>query len=153
MQNNPVCTDSIDSIGHEIKAINHILQRKMLSSASNAGVDKVTLMHGWIIGYLYEHRDTDVFQKDLEAEFAISRSTVTNILQLMERKGYIERMSIKTDARLKKIILTPKGLEINNIIRNTIIEYENSFDDILDDEERKTFLHLIRKLRLGLQNS
>ena len=125
----------------------------MLSSASNAGIDNVTLMHGWIIGYLYEHRDTDVFQKDLEAEFAISRSTVTNILQLMERKGYIERMSVQTDARLKKIILTPKGLEINNIIRDTIIEYENSFDDILDDEERKTFLHLIRKLRLGLQNS
>ena len=153
MQNNPVCTDSIDSIGHEIKAINHILQRKMLSAASKAGVDKVTLMHGWIIGYLYEHRNTDVFQKDLESAFEISRSTVTSILQLMERKGYIERLSVQSDARLKKIILTPIGLDINNIIRNTIMEHEKSFEDILDDEERKTFLHLIRKLRLGLQNS
>ena len=33
-----------------------------------------------------------VFQRDIEREFSITRSTVTNILQLMERKGYIQRV-------------------------------------------------------------
>ena len=51
-----------DSIGHEIKVLNHVLQRKLIYSAKDKGVDKLTLMHGWIIAYLYDHRDEDVYQ-------------------------------------------------------------------------------------------
>ena len=56
--------------------------------------------------HLYRHREEQVFQRDIEREFSITRSTVTNILQLMERKGYIERRSVPQDARLKKLVLT-----------------------------------------------
>ena len=80
-----------ESIGHEIKAIDHLMQRKMIMTASKSGLDKVTIMHGWIIGYLILNLDRDIYQKDIESEFAISRSTVTNILKLMEKKGYIKR--------------------------------------------------------------
>lgn len=142
-----------ESIGHEIKAVNHILQRKLLAAASDAGVDKITIMHGWIIGYLCNHANSDVFQKDLEAEFAISRSTVTNILKLMEKKGYIERISVESDARLKKIIVTEKGIGINNILEKTIEENEKRVVSIFTDDERQTFLCLIDKLRKGLENS
>ena len=41
---------------------------------------------------------------------SITRSTVTNILQLMERKGYIERRSVPQDARLKQLVLTEEGI-------------------------------------------
>ena len=69
-----------DSIGHEIKVLNQVLQRKLIYSAKDKGVDKLTLMHGWIIAYLYDHRDEDVYQKDIENAFSIARSTVTSIL-------------------------------------------------------------------------
>ena len=72
-----------DSIGHEIKVLNQVLQRKLIYSAKDKGVDKLTLMHGWIIAYLYDHRDEDVYQKDIENAFSIARSTVTSILKLM----------------------------------------------------------------------
>lgn len=42
-----------------------------------------------------------IFQKDLETEFCIGRSTVTNILNLMEKKGFVRRESVSYDARLK----------------------------------------------------
>ncbi len=51
-----------------------------------------------------------MFQRDIEREFSITRSTVTNILQLMERKGYIERRSVPQDARLKQLVLTEEGI-------------------------------------------
>lgn len=143
----------IDSIGHEIKAIDHLLQRKMLSSASKSGVDKVTIMHGWIIGYLYRNIDNDIFQKDIESEFAISRSTVTSILNLMEKKSYIVRKSVKSDARLKKIILTKNGIEIFKVIQNAIAENEKTLNSLLSEEERLTLLSLIRKLRKNLEQS
>lgn len=143
----------IDSIGHEIKAIDHLMQRKMYSNATNAGIDKVTIMHGWIIGYLYENRNNNIFQKDIESAFSISRSTVTNIVKLMEKKGYIQRVSVDNDARLKKLILTEKGMELNSVIRETVIENENRLNSILSQEEKDTFLSLIRKLRKGLENN
>ena len=34
-----------DSIGHEIKVLNQVLQRKLIYSAKDKGVDKLTLMH------------------------------------------------------------------------------------------------------------
>lgn len=143
----------IDSIGHELKAINHLMQRKMLSSATAAGIDKVTIMHGWIISYLYDNQHTNVFQKDIESVFSISRSTVTNILKLMEKKEYIKRVSVDSDARLKKIILTDKGKEINVLLKQAIIDNENRFNSILTQDEKDTFLSLIRKLRSGLENT
>ena len=70
--------------------------------ARERGVDELTAMHGWILGYLCRNEHKDIFQKDIEAEFKICRSTVTNILKLMEKKGYIKRESVPYDARLKK---------------------------------------------------
>ena len=142
-----------DLIGHEIKAINQVIQRKIFSSVANAGIDKITVMHGWIMEYPYKNRKRDVYQKDIESEFAISRSTVTNIVKLMEKKGYIKRASVESDARLKKIILTDKGIETYKLIRQTIIDDENRFNSLLTDEERNTFFDLIRKLRSGIENS
>lgn len=140
-----------DSIGHEIKAINQIVQRQMIASAAKAGLDRVTVMHGWIIAYLFARKNKDVFQKDIETEFAISRSTVTNILKLMEKKGYIKRVSVESDARLKKIELTDIGLDINNKIRDTVIENENRLNSALTDNEREQLINLIKKLRRNLK--
>ncbi|MGN0500865.1 MAG: MarR family winged helix-turn-helix transcriptional regulator [Ruminococcus sp.] len=139
-----------DAIGHEIKAVNHIIHRKMLESAVKNGVDKVTIMHGWIIAYLYNNQDKDIFQKNLEREFSISRSSVTNILQLMEKKGYIKRVSVENDARLKKIVLTEKGISIKNSMDQAIKSNEQEFDSVFTPEEKQTFLFLIRKLRAGI---
>ena len=49
--------------------------------------DEITRKNGWIIGdYLASNRDKDIFQKDIEYNFSIRRSTVSGILQLMEKR-------------------------------------------------------------------
>lgn len=147
------CNSIADSIGHEIKAIDHLMQRKMILTASKSGLDKVTVMHGWIIGYLTHNDDRDIYQKDIESEFAIARSTVTNILKLMEKKGYITRASVASDARLKKIALTDKGKQTGVILEKAVAENEKHFDRLLDADEKETFLRLVKKLRYGLENN
>ena len=148
-----VCDSIAESIGHEIKAIDHLMQRKMFMIASKSGLDKLTVMHGWIIGYLTHNADRDIYQKDIESEFAISRSTVTNILKLMEKKGYITRASVASDARLKKIALTDKGIQTAVMLKKAVEENEKSFDRLLDNDEKETFLRLVKKLRYGLENN
>ena len=58
------------------------------------------------------------FQKDIEQRFAVGRSTVTNLIQLMEKKGFVKRESVKQDARLKKGNPDRKtGLQARNLLK------------------------------------
>lgn len=68
----------------------------------------------------------------------------------MEKKGYIKRESVENDARLKKIVLTEKGMSIKSSIDKAIISNEQEFDSIFTPEEKQTFLFLIRKLKTGI---
>ena len=52
---------------------------------------------------------TDVYQKDIEEEFRIRKSTVTGILKLLEKNGFIRRESVPQDARLKRIVPTARA--------------------------------------------
>ena len=81
------------SICFSLKRVNHIVERGIHTSLAAAGFDEITNMHGWILGFLY-HAQRPVYQKDIESNFGIARSTVTNILQLMEKKGYLTHESV-----------------------------------------------------------
>ena len=100
-------------IGPRVKFLTHAFTRKFLELARAGDVDEVTIMHGQILGYLYRcgQQGQPVYQKDLEETFHITRSSVTGIVQLMERKGYICRRSVPGDARLKELSLTELGTQ------------------------------------------
>ena len=135
----------------QIRRVDNLIFRKINQFARENGVEQATPMHGWIIGYLYRHRDAAVFQRDIEREFSITRSTVTNILQLMERKGYIERRSVPQDARLKQLVLTEEGIRFHE---NTIRSFHQTDDyvaGLLTEEENAELLRLLSKLRDALQ--
>lgn len=135
----------------QIRRVDNLIFRRINQFARANGVEQATPMHGWIIEYLYRHRNTPVFQRDIEREFSITRSTVTNILQLMERKGYIERRSVPQDARLKKLVLTEEGVRFHE---NTILSFKQTDDyvaGLLTEEENAELLRLLNKLRDALK--
>ena len=104
----PCCTpvappwEAPQVIPAQLRRVNNLIFRKIGQIARTNGVEAVTPMHGWIMEYLYRHSETPVFQRDIEREFSITRSTVTNILQLMERKGYITRRSVEQGPLLRQ---------------------------------------------------
>lgn len=139
-----------ERIGFEIRRLDHMLARNLQAHVKTAGIDEVTLMHGWIIRYLYTNQDKDVFQKDIEQYFSIGRSTVTNIIQLMERKGYIARESVEHDARLKKVVLTEKGIRNQEMLEDLVESLDTRLVDGITDEELYVFYSVIEKLKRNL---
>ncbi len=135
-----------ERIGFEIRRLDHMLARNLQAHVKTVGIDEVTLMHGWIIRYLYANRDKDIFQKDIERYFSIGRSTVKNIIQLMEKKGFIVRESVEYDARLKKVILTDKGIQNHESLERLI----ESLGSSLTEEELSVFHSVIGKLTANL---
>lgn len=138
------------TIGFEIKSLNNLINRKMIAYAARNGVDELTVMHGWILGYLYDNQEKDIFQRDLETEFCIARSTVTGILKLMEKKGYIVRESVPQDARLKKLTLTELGRQMNEKNRHSIDSMDEDLVSCFTQEEIEEFFLLMKKLKESL---
>ncbi len=86
------CHQSLERfLGRQIKVLNHAFGRRIREESSARGLDELTIMHGRILGYLKYNQDRDVFQKDIEEAFNITRSSVTGVVKLMEQKGYIRR--------------------------------------------------------------
>ncbi len=135
----------------QLRRVDNLILRKVNQMARANDVEQTTPMHGWIMGYLYHRQDEPVFQRDIEREFSITRSTVTNILQLMERKGYIQRQSVPQDARLKQLVLTTEGIRLHEKTVLSLRQTDEFVSSLLTEEENAELLRLLEKLRQGLQ--
>lgn len=131
-------------IGKKILILAHKFKRRIDRDSSKYGV---TSIQGRIISFLYHQgNNRDIFQRDIEAEFNIRRSSVTSVLQLMEKNGLIKRVSVSEDARLKKIILTKEGIEIQKQVHSCIDELEDGLKDEFTDDELDTFVNFVDRL-------
>lgn len=138
-------------IGKKIRNLSNLIRRKVDKELIDRGIE-VTNSQARIIGFVYrESLNRNVYQRDIEEEFDIRRSSVTNILQLLEKNGYITRESVEEDARLKKIVLTKKGIGIHEIVIKGILEVEESLNSIYSKEELNQLLNLLDKLFVDLE--
>lgn len=138
-------------IAFKIHALDNMITRRLVAYGAAMGIDDLTIMNGWIIGYLWRNQDRDVYQRDIEAEFSIARSTVTGIIKLMEKKGFLRRESVASDARLKKLVLTPKGMEIH---RRTVSDFETVEKELsggLTPEELQALEDIFEKLKKNVE--
>lgn len=138
------------NIGFELKTINNLLKRKIENEIS--ANEEMTRNHGYILCFLYQQKEKDIFQKDIEIEFSIRRSTATEILNLMEKNGLIKRMNYKRDARLKKILLTEKGLQMHQQTYNKIQIFEQKLKNNLTKEEIEKFFSILDKIKNNINN-
>ena len=94
----------------EIKAASNIIKRNIdCELLKYKCYEQITASQCKIINYMSVNNGKDIYQRDIEKEFSVRRSTATKTLQLMEKNGLISRMPSKSDGRLKKLILTPKA--------------------------------------------
>ena len=140
-----------EDIGFQIRTLSHLVKRTVDQVAFDEQDDHPTGVQGWILGYLYENQGREIFQRDIQEHFSIRRSTVTGILQLMERNGLITRSSVERDARLKKLELTPRGVELHARVERSIRQVEDRLSQCLTPEEKATFLTICEKIRAHLK--
>ena len=139
-------------LGFEIKTLSNLLKREIGSSRGGKYVANATGTNGFVIGYLAENADRDVFQRDLEKKFSVRRSTMSNIIMRMEKKGFLGRVPVEYDARLKKLILTEKGWEIHATMESAVTDAEKKLTRGLSEEEIELLFSLLGRLRRNLED-
>lgn len=130
-------------IGAEIKALSNLIKRKLDDSQVKKLPECPTGSQGMIIGYVAHHRDKDIFQRDIETEFNIRRSTATGILKLMQQNGLITKESVSHDERLKKIVLTPEAIAVHEEVVQYLAEIERLLVKGLSQEDIDRFFQIV----------
>jgi len=105
---------------------------------------------GRMIGYIYEHQDDGIIQKDLAEVFQRTGASITSMLQGLEKKGYIERRIPKDNERQKNIYVMPKGVALIEDFNRAFAEVEKSITSNLTEEEKDTLLSLLIKVNNSL---
>ena len=137
-------------IGFEIRTLGNLIKR-YFERHKPEEFNQSTGVHGWAIRYFYENRERDIFQRDFEARFSIRRSTATNMLKLMEKNGLIKRESVDYDARLKKIVLTQKAIEIHKKATQNIEMLEKTLNNGITEQELNSFYSVLDKIKANLE--
>ncbi len=145
--------ESDRKLGFEIHKTSRIIKRFADADVTKSYVDKMTGTHGWAVGYFYRNRDKDIFQKDFEQEFNIRRSTASSILSLMEKNDLIRRENVPYDARLKKITLTQKALDIQAVVIEAIDRFEGTMKQGISDEELSVFFSVLDKINKNMERN
>lgn len=114
--------------------------------------DRTVATHGWIIGYLYEQRENDIYQKDLERKFHMAPSSMTTILQSFEHAGYIERVAVSHDARLKKIALTEEGIRFQQNSMENFRRIEKQMIENVPEEQISVFQQVFSQMIENLKD-
>lgn len=156
MQNNSEANNCRpEDVSWQIKQTNQTIKRYMdshIAQMLGEEMSSTTGLHAMVLGYVSHQTrlGQDVYQRDLERQFHISRSTVTGILQLMEQNGLITREPVPQDARLKKLVLTEKAHALHQATHVMILDMEQQMRSGISQADLETTVRVLAQIRTNL---
>lgn len=137
-----------DDVGRLINKISHQLKRQMCFHQEES---ELTNMQKRVLHYiLFQSLRKDIYQKDIEREFQIRRSTATGILQLLEKNGFVVRETVEWDARLKKLVPTAKAESVREEILSNIRYMETILKQGISEEDMRICMNVLEQMSLNL---
>ncbi|MCK8619148.1 MarR family transcriptional regulator [Apilactobacillus kunkeei] len=121
-----------ENIGRQLKIASTQLTKQFDKFAIQYDL---TSMQMSVIDFLTLLYDQEIFQKDIEHEFNIRRSTASTLLKRMEDKGLVRRVESNKDARQKQVILTDLAVQYEDDIQKFMVKTQQQIHSFLSDEE------------------
>ncbi len=88
-----------------------------------------------------------ITQKSLSEKHCVKPATITGMLNKLEANHYVYRVPDEEDKRMMRVYLTPQGRQLAEAGAKFMEGMTNQLFDGLTEEELKTLLHLIQKIR------
>ncbi len=138
-----------NQITYKISYISRILKRHIDQETYKYGL---TVEQGRTILYLHAHKDESIHLTDLENVFHLRKSSLTSLINNLEKNGYVNRVLSKSDLRLKRIELTELGEEKVQLLLQSFKDGENKVREGLSEDESSILLDLLNKVSNNVNN-
>lgn len=139
------------SIAIEIKKIDNLILRKLITFSKEFTDIQLSPVQIVILKYLNDNKDKIIHQKDIEDFIQNRKSTISTILDTMQKNNLIIKINSKSDARSKEIVLTNDAI----VLCNKIKEHDNYFQNLLsrniDNEDLNVFYKVLNQIKLNLK--
>lgn len=111
-------------------------------------VNGLTGIQSRLLGYIHkeEEHGRSVYQRDIEEVLRIKRSSVTSLLQTLEKKGLVIRESVEGDARIKKLVLTEEARQLQKCSCQSLEHMEHEIRNLFSEEEFDRFLDYMGRI-------
>ena len=141
------------NIVNQLKLLDIEIGRKLFSIAKLNEIDQPpSPLQGKILKYIVENEGKEIYQKNLEERFNVSKATISEVLQTMENK-LIERIQNSQDARLKQIILTETSRKRFNEMEKSFRILNQELEKGLSEEEKQQFIVTLNKMKNNIKNN
>ncbi|MBV9257202.1 MAG: MarR family transcriptional regulator [Ktedonobacteraceae bacterium] len=113
----------------------------------------ITPQQARIIGFVCsEQREgKTICQKDIEEAFELKGSSITSLLQGLERKGFITRRSDPSDERRKVVIVLPKGQGLMSDFETAFREMDEKMLQGLTSEQQRILVDTLERMAHNLE--
>ncbi len=140
MEKNYVC-------GKLIKQIHDELEKQANSALSS---QNLTLTQMRVLMELEAAGGHQLSLKELESLLHVAQSTAAGIVIRLEQKGFVESVADKDDRRVKKVSITPSGMECCRNAESHVKDMEAQLLAGLTEAEKIQFRALLEKVFYGL---
>lgn len=106
----------------------------------------ITNQQARLLGYLDEQlkQGKEFHQKELEQVIRLRGSSITSLLQGLERRGFITRSVGSEDGRTKHISVTAKGTALIDEMENVFQEGQILLLKGMTDEDKESYQRLLK---------
>lgn len=135
-----------NNLAFKIKSLNNQIRRLFEKSAFSGAPTELTGLQYGVIHFISDNGKKSIYQRDIEAEFNIRRSTASQMLKSLEGLGAVVRETELRDARLKKIRLTEKGKKLADAAKSNVEKIQRRLMRGIDEKELEQFLATLDKI-------
>jgi DNA-binding MarR family transcriptional regulator len=138
------------SIMLDFKRINGKIHKALTNSIKEYNLD-ITPVQGRILMFIDEGKEvtaTDIIEKFK----SINKSTLSEVLNTMEKNDYIIRSCSVGDSRKKILELTDKSKEVVSTLKKNFDKVVHKVVDDISKEEYENFKSILNKMERNIDN-
>ena len=139
------------NIVFHIKSLDQAIIRTMMKGKDIKKSPSPTQIR--IILFLIEHKNEIISQKDIENHLKLSRATVSDVLNTMEKNGYIKKVASYEDARTNNIVLNDIALEMHKKVEEEIKKINKILQQNISQEDLDNFIRVIDLMNENLDST
>lgn len=139
----------IDDVAHmekELRYISAIIKQQGRRILKNYTITPPQFI---ALQWLFEHGDMTI--GDLSNRMFLAFSTTTDLVDRMEKNNLVKRVRDEQDRRVVRIHLLSEGERVIEEVIDKRRHYLSSVLSEFDQEERKSFSHLLTKLHVEMK--
>lgn len=119
------------------------------SDLRNRSIKGIVPAHGPVLAFLFRQKEP-VPIKAIVEDVRRAKSTVTVMVNTLERHGYLRKLACRTDSRITLIQLTPAGHELKTDFKEISTRLLDRVYQGMNKKDRQTLMDLLAVIELNM---